>query len=192
MNDRKDALAAASEVILALEKICREPEGVVGTVGQVEVFPNSLNVIPGEVRLGMEIRGPNEELLRQTALRYREEINRIIQKRGVNIHFEIAVTSKPVLFHTGIVDRIVSVCESLRTPYLKMPSGAGHDTQHVAEIAPGGMIFVPSKDGCSHCGEEWTEFEDICLGTEVLAQTMVLLDLENAHPGGLLRADWGN
>jgi N-carbamoyl-L-amino-acid hydrolase len=89
-----------------------------------------------------------------------------------------------------MTDRIVSVCESLRVSYLKMPSGAGHDTQHVAEIAPGGMIFVPSKDGRSHCPEEWTAFEDIGLGTEVLAQTMALLDMENTHPGGLLTTQW--
>jgi len=192
MGDRKDALAAGSEVVLALEKICRGSEGAVGTIGKVGVLPNSLNVIPGEVHLGMEIRGPNEELLHQRAFRFREEIDRIIQKRGVDIHFDIAVTSKPVLFHTGIVDRIVSVCETMQISYLKMPSGAGHDTQHVAEIAPGGMVFVPSKDGRSHCGEEWTEFEDICLGTEVLAQTMILLDGENAHPGGLPAAERGN
>lgn len=180
MGDRKDALTAGAEVVLALEKICRELDGVVGTIGKIEVLPNALNVIPGRVNLGMEIRSPNEVLLNEARSLFKKELDQIIQKRGVVIDFEIAISSKPVLFSSGMVRRIARVCDSLSISYLEMLSGAGHDANHIAEVAPAGMIFIPSKDGRSHCPEEWTDFEQVCLGIEVLANTVTLLDKEGA------------
>jgi N-carbamoyl-L-amino-acid hydrolase len=181
MEARKDALVAGSEVVLALEKVCRELEGVVGTIGKVEVFPNSLNVIPGRVNLGMEVRSLSEALLHETERLFRKELDRVVQKRGVEIHFDSAISSKPVLFHRRLVEQVARVCSFLGISYLEMPSGAGHDANHLAEVVPAGMIFVPSKDGRSHCPEEWTDFEQVCLGTEVLANVVTSLDKEAAH-----------
>jgi N-carbamoyl-L-amino-acid hydrolase len=181
MEARKDALVAGSEVILALEKACRELEGVVGTIGKVEVFPNSVNVIPGRVNLEMEARSFKEAFLHETESLFRKELDRIVQKRGVEIHFGSAISSKPVLFHPRLVERVARVCGSLGISYLEMPSGAGHDANHLAEVVPAAMIFVPSKDGRSHCPEEWTDFEQVCLGTEVLANMVTSLDKEGAR-----------
>ncbi len=181
MEIRKDALAAGAEVVLALEKACRELKGVVGTIGKVEVFPNSLNVVPGKVHFGMEARSLSEALLHETASLFKKEVDQIIRNRGVEIHVEIAISSKPVLFPTGMVRRIGRVCDSLGLSYLEMPSGAGHDMNHLAEVAPAGMIFVPSKDGRSHCPEEWTDFEEVTLGAEVLACTIFSLDEEGVN-----------
>lgn len=181
MEARKDALVAGSEVVLALEKVCRELEGVVGTIGKVEVFPNSLNVIPGKVNLGMEVRCLSEVLLHETESLFRKELDRVVQKRGVEIHFESAISSKPVLFDSRLVERIAGVCGFLGISYLEIPSGAGHDANHLAEFVRAGMIFVPSKDGRSHCPEEWTEFEQVCLGAEVLANMVTSLDQEAAN-----------
>jgi N-carbamoyl-L-amino-acid hydrolase len=181
MEARKDGLVAGSEAVLALEKVCRELEGVVGTIGKIEVFPNSLNVIPGRVNLGMEVRSLNEGLLHKTERLFRKELDRVVEKRGVEIHFDSAISSKPVLFHPRLVEQVARVCGSLGISYLEMPSGAGHDANHLAEVVPTGMIFVPSKDGRSHCPEEWTDFEQVCLGAEVLANMVTSLDKEAAH-----------
>jgi N-carbamoyl-L-amino-acid hydrolase len=186
MDVRKDALAGGSEAVLSLERVCAELAGVVGTVGRVEVFPNSSNVIPGRMILDVEIRSLSEDLLHQAASSFREAIEWIKEKRGVQILFEIGISSKPVAFDLNMVKRIVRVCEQLGIPHAKLSSGAGHDANHLAEVAPVGMIFIPSRDGRSHCPEEWTEFEEVCLGTEVLACTVAGIDrdaaLSSGHP----------
>lgn len=176
MEVRRDALVAGSEVILALEKVSKGLDGVIGTVGKIEVYPNSLNVIPGIVTLGMEMRSPQEILLDQAVSLFKAELDRIRDKRGITINLETAVTMRPVIFESKMVERIGGICESLNIPYSKMASGAGHDASRMAEVVPTGMIFVPSKDGKSHCPEEWSEFENLCLGTEVLANTVIKID----------------
>jgi hydantoinase/carbamoylase family amidase len=184
MEVRKDALAGGSEAVLALERICATLAGVVGTVGRVEVFPNSSNVIPGRVILDMEIRSLREDLLHQAASSFREALEWIKEKRGVQILFEIGISSKPVAFDLDMVKRIVGVCEQLGIPHAQLTSGAGHDANHLAEVAPVAMIFIPSRDGRSHCPEEWTEFEEVCLGTEVLACTVAGIDRDAALSSG--------
>ena len=180
MDVRKDTLAGGSEAVLALERICAKLGGVVGTVGRVEVFPNSANVIPGRMILDLEIRGLSEGLLREAASSFRKELKRIEEKRGVEILFEIGISSKPVVFDPSMVRRMISVCKQLGIPHVQLSSGAGHDANHLAEVAPSGMIFIPSRDGRSHCPEEWTDFEQICLGTEVLACTVSGIDRDAA------------
>ena len=186
MDVRKDALVGGSEAVLALERICTELAGVVGTVGRVELFPNSSNVIPGRMILDMEIRSLSEDLLDQAASSFRKELERIKEKRGIQILFEIGISSKPVVFDLNMVKRIANVCEQLGIPHAKLPSGAGHDANHLAEIVPTGMIFIPSREGRSHCPEEWTEFEQVCLGAEVLACTLAGIDSDAALSTGHL------
>lgn len=183
MGLRKDALAAAAEVVLALEKICAGSDDVVGTIGRVEVFPNALNVIPGRVTLGMEVRSLHEHTIDSVRSSFETELERIIQKRGISITFELWKSSKQVLFPSAVVSQITSICRRLGLTHAEVPSQAGHDANHLAEIAPTGMIFVPSRDGRSHCPEEWTEFEEIALGTEVLATTIYEID-KNGLPLG--------
>jgi len=173
---RKDALAAASEAVLAVERVCRSFEGVVGTVSRVEVSPNALNVIPGRVTMGMEIRSLHGDVADRVHAALRAELCHIMDERGVTIAFELWKSSEPVLFSANMVRRIRHICDQLGVSCSELPSGAGHDANHLAEIAPTGMIFVPSRDGRSHCPEEWSEFEDIALGTEVLAQLIYKID----------------
>lgn len=180
MEARRDALAAAAEAILALERICANLKGVVGTIGKVEVFPNATNVIPGKTILYMEMRSLSEDLLNEAATIFRNELRMIEEKRGVRMLFEWSISSKPVIFDQSMVERMTRVCEELGVPYVKLSSGAGHDANHLAEVAPTGMIFVPSKEGRSHCPEEWTEFEEIRLGTEVLACVAEVMDSETS------------
>jgi N-carbamoyl-L-amino-acid hydrolase len=178
MDVRKDALAAASEIVLALESTCMKLDGVVGTIGRVDVYPNSLNVIPGVVNLGMEVRSLGEPISKQAISLFKEELEGIGGKRGIEINFKTEISSKPVMFDSKMVDRINRACDSLNIPHVEMSSGAGHDANHIAEVTSAGMVFVPSKNGRSHCPEEFSTIEDICLGTEVIAGTITRIDTE--------------
>jgi N-carbamoyl-L-amino-acid hydrolase len=178
MATRKDALAAGSEVVLALEKVCKELDGVVGTIGRASISPDALNVIPGRMDLGMEIRSLSENSIHQAISLLKKELERIRERRGLQINLKTEMSSKPVIFKKEMVDRIRRVCEKLSIPYLEMVSGGGHDAMHIAEIAPVGMVFIPSKDGRSHCPEEWSEFGHVCLGIEVIASTIAEMDKE--------------
>ena len=179
METRKDALVASSEAILALERVCKGLEGVVGTIGKIEVYPNSENVIPGIVTLKMEIRSLREASLDEAISLLKADLDRIAGKRGVTINLETGLTMRPAIFPETMVDHISSVCKRHNIPYVKMASGAGHDATHMARLASTGMIFIPSKNGKSHCAEEWSEFEHIGLGAEILAGTIVEIDREN-------------
>lgn len=181
MHARKDALAAGAEAVLSLERVCNEWAGVVGTVGRVELFPNATNVVPGRMILHWEMRSLQEDLLGAAVSSYERELERIREERGVEILFESTMSSSPVTFDASLVERMARVCERLGLPYMRLSSGAGHDASHLAAIAPTAMIFIPSRDGRSHCPEEWTELEHLGLGTEVLACTAIELD-RSARP----------
>jgi len=176
MDVRKDALAAGAEAVLSLERICRKWAGVVGTVGSIDLFPNTTNVVPGRMILYWEVRSLQKDLLALAVSSYEKELRRIHEERGVEILFESATSSDPITFDANLVERIVRVCKRLDIPHIQLSSGAGHDASHIATVAPTAMIFIPSKDGRSHCPEEWTEIEHIGLGTEVLACTIMDLD----------------
>jgi len=178
MNVRKDALAAASEAILGLEKICLNIPGVVGTTGRMTVIPNAINVVPGSVSLKLDLRSTSVSKAEEAVHQFEEVLEHIRQKRAMDIQSKIEISSNPIMFDNGMIGCIRDACKSLNIPYREMASGAGHDTSHMAEIGPSGMVFIPSRDGKSHCAEEWSEFEHICLGTKVLAKAIDFIDHE--------------
>ncbi len=179
MEVRADALSAAAEAILAFEEVCRDLKGLVGTIGTAQVSPGAPNVVPGEVRLGAEIRSLEETACLEAASRFEQSLKAIEVRRPVKVDFQMTVSSNPVFFNADIVDLIGSVCHDLDIPHIQLPSGAGHDAGHLAKVAPTGMVFVPSKDGRSHCPEEWSETEHLGLGAEVLCGVVAALDQEN-------------
>ncbi len=186
MTLRKDALTAASEAILAVERICRRNDSLVGTIGRIEAFPNALNVIPGKVVLGMDMRSPNAYSIDQAFSSLETELDRVGRTRDVQVRMEKEVVSKPVTFDKGIIERLQAACLSLRLPFQEMISGAGHDAMHIAEISRAGMVFVPSAAGRSHCPEEWTEFEHISQAIDVLAAAIAEMDQEGEDDGSFL------
>ncbi|MFH0848545.1 MAG: Zn-dependent hydrolase [archaeon] len=172
MNLRKDALAAASEFVLALEDICRsEVEGVVGTVGTLNVFPDSMNVVPGRVELGVDIRSVSAEAKRKAKELALHQAREIAETRGLNLETNVIREENPVALHPEIVSLEEQVCKSGHIPYSLMISGAGHDAMNMAKITRAGMIFVPSRMGLSHNPDEWTDLNDIELGTNCLLHT---------------------
>ena len=178
MNMRADALLAAAKFIVAVnEEITKIPGRQVGTVGKIAALPGAFNVIPGKVNLGLEIRDLDYEKIWQ--------LFRTIEKRAKDIdaasgtHFTFAYQNnpaKPALTDKSIQDKIVAAVKSLGFSYQYMQSGAGHDSQEMAFIAPVGMIFVPSIGGISHSPKEFTKGTDMANGANVLLKTILAID----------------
>jgi N-carbamoyl-L-amino-acid hydrolase len=176
MEIRQDALAAASEIVLALEATCKALPGIVGTIGKMDVFPNALNVIPGLVNIGMELRCLDEDVIKDAIKKFTLELKNIQHSRGLEIRYDIWTSSPKVIFDKSLVALASTTCDTLEIPYILLPSGAGHDAGHLAGITRAAMIFIPSKGGRSHCPEEWTDFDHVGCGAEVLGSLVVEID----------------
>ena len=176
MNLRKDALTAASELILAVERICKnEVTGVVGTVGAVNVIPNAMNVVPGTVELGIDIRSVVSESKKKAADLVLNEAQRIAERRSIELEASIIREDQPATLSKEIVSLFEDVCRSSGIPYVNMISGAGHDAMKMARITRSGLIFVPSRRGLSHNPDEWTDLGDIEVGANCLLQAALRL-----------------
>ena len=130
MDFRKDALTAASEIILAFEDICRSSRRLVGTVGKMEIFPNALNVVPGKASLGLEVRCLEEECIENVFECLEERIESTRINRGIAIDFNSWISSPGVVFTPEIIETAGLVCDEMNMSSIKMPSGAGHDANH--------------------------------------------------------------
>jgi N-carbamoyl-L-amino-acid hydrolase len=188
MPDRHDAMVAAARLVVAArEEIVREPGRQVGTVGKLGVHPNVPNIIPGRVDLVLELRDLSMEKVHAIGKRIEVRAAEIAVETGTVIRLSPMSTHEPALASAAIRSIIgrEAAAAGLRT--MSMPSGAGHDAQMLARIAPMGMIFVPSVGGISHSPKELTSWEDAAGGCEVLYRTVLAIDrgsvpLETAPP----------
>ncbi|MEV4840990.1 M20 family metallo-hydrolase [Nonomuraea sp. NPDC049486] len=174
MHMRRDAACAAAEAILAVEASVSGDQ--VSTTGRVTVEPGASNVVPSRAELLSEFRSPDAQWLRANRALVNEKLQAIAARRGMEVAIEWLMGEEPVVCAPELVEAIEQVVEDLGLSHRRMPSGAGHDAVMMAELAPVGMIFVPSRDGRSHVEEEWTDVEDIATGVQVLAETLVRLD----------------
>ncbi|MGE4485179.1 MAG: M20 family metallo-hydrolase [Oscillospiraceae bacterium] len=177
MDIRRDPVCAAAEIILELERLARsfKNDHTVATVGKINAFPNASNVIAGSVSFTIDIRDINMD----DKSRIRDEIltfsQNICKERGIGIKYTIISDDVPVHSDERVMAVIEDSCKKLRLPYTKKTSGAYHDALHVSSFAPMAMIFVPSRDGISHDPAEYTSPEELAVGTDVLAQTLLAL-----------------
>ena len=180
MNLRHDALCGASKIILGIEEITsmQEEPPVVGTVGVVEVMPGAMNVIPGAVKLGVDIRSISKVARNSVVTLVKEFIDITAEKRGLSYTIETIAQDHPVEMHPAMIREIEEAVKSVGVEYMTMPSGAGHDAMHWAEAVPTGMIFIPCRDGISHNPAEFAEMNDIVTGAEVLDKVLRKLSLE--------------
>lgn len=174
MELRKDALTMAANLLVKIDQAShRIGTPFVSTVGQINVKPGAINVIPGEVNFTLEMRDMDrshiEHLINEVTL-YTESIN--------DFQFELELLiDKPNVETDQLISSIIEgVCKDKRVLYDIMASGAGHDAKEFASKVPIGMIFVPSKGGKSHCPDEFTPWDDIKIGTEVLLETILRID----------------
>jgi hydantoinase/carbamoylase family amidase len=177
MDLRADALCAAAELILAVEALGRAEaaHSTVATVGKIDVRPNAVNVIPGEVRLTPDVRSLDAESSRRVIEGLRRRAAEIAAERGVAIEVVLRNRTPPTVFPPEMVDLVETAARDLGLPYQQMPSGAGHDGQSLAPNVPVGMVFVPSRDGLSHAPGEHTAPEHCLAGTQVLTLAWVRL-----------------
>ena len=177
MNRRKDALVAASKEVLAVREVVNAEQGrQVGTVGFVRVSPGAPNVIPGKVEFPVELRDLETAKVDRMWEHIRQKFAEIDRSENVQTQCKLTDRSEPAQADANLQAAIRESAKSLGLAATDLPSLAGHDAQEVARIAPMAMIFVPSKDGISHSPKEFTSWQDVANGTEVLYRTILLLD----------------
>ena len=178
MEERRDALMAAARLILAAREEVMVGSGrQVGNVGWIQVVPGAPNVVPGLVRMNIELRDLRREVIDDMIGRIGEAARAIADEEGVSISIERYASDEPALTDRALQEVIEQVAQGAGFSTLRMPSGAGHDAQSLGRVGiPIGMIFVPSKDGISHSPLEWTDWEDCARGAEVLYRTLLELD----------------
>jgi beta-ureidopropionase / N-carbamoyl-L-amino-acid hydrolase len=177
MPDRQDALLAASYLTIAVRQIISsEPGRQVGTVGRLDVTPNAPNVIPGLVRLTIELRDLSAEKLTRLAERVRVRATEIAKDTNTSIEFTASNHNAPANAAVEVQRVIERVTGHLGLASQRLPSGAGHDAQMMAQLSPMGMIFVPSVRGISHSPLERTRWDDCARGADVLLGTVLEMD----------------
>jgi len=177
MPDRRDALCAAAELILAIENAARTSGAVdtVATVGICEVFPGAVNSIPSRVNLTLDIRDTN--LNRRDAAMLAIEFARqaIAAKRRVVIYEELVNADAPAECSPAIVEALSQSCSKHALASMKMVSRAYHDSLFMSRIVPVAMLFIPCRNGYSHRSDEYASPEDVARGVLVLAETLAAL-----------------
>lgn len=176
MPMRRDSLVAAARIIAGIRNLAYliDPEAVT-TVGRIKVQPDIINVIPGRTVFTIDIRHPRDELVDLGTAMARRTIERICREERVECRVEEMWRMPTTRFDPVVVDAVERATRELGYSYRRMMSGAGHDAKYMADIAPTGMIFVPTVNGKSHCEEEAAPWEDIEKGANVLLQTTLAL-----------------
>ncbi|MFB6186615.1 MAG: hydantoinase/carbamoylase family amidase, partial [Halobacteriaceae archaeon] len=180
MNDRRDALTAASEIILDVEAIANqvvetESKTAVGTVGSIDVTPNATNVVPGTVTLGLDIRDISSGMIDKIISHIKDSISTVEANRPVDIEFSRSIDLEPTPMHDKCQQAIKQAGNDTGIEVISLHSGAAHDTMHVARTTDSGMLFAPSQGGYSHTPREWTSWEDCAKATEVLMASIIRL-----------------
>jgi ureidoglycolate amidohydrolase len=177
MQERRDALCAAAEIIIAIEHAAQESGSIdtVATVGICDVFPSAVNSIPARVRLSLDIRdtdlGRRDDVI-QTVDRACQEVS---AKRRVAIEKELLNADAPAESSPALVETLHQACDKHGFPFLRMTSRAYHDSLFMSRIAPVAMLFIPCRNGYSHRPDEYASPQDIARGALILAETLATL-----------------
>ncbi|WP_395406035.1 Zn-dependent hydrolase [Pseudoduganella sp. UC29_106] len=174
MHLRKDAMQVSTRIIQEVVAIAnRYPPYGRGTVGMMQVFPNSRNVIPGQVKFSVDLRNVNDELLNKMHEEILSFVDKTSAETGLDVKIERVSYYPPCPFHQDCVGAVRRATESLGYSTMDVVSGAGHDAIYAARVAPAGMIFVPCKDGISHNEIEDAKPEHLEAGCNVLLHAML-------------------
>ena len=179
MNQRQDALLASAKFIEAVNRIVTGVPGrQVGTVGRIQALPGAANVIPGKVVLSLELRDLDAAKIEMLYRKIYDEAQQIARASGTKFDFKEVNVNIPAPTDARIRQLIAGSAKELGLTTKMMPSGAGHDAQDMARLAPVGMIFIPSVGGISHSPREFSRPVDIANGANVLLHTLLKLDTE--------------
>jgi N-carbamoyl-L-amino-acid hydrolase len=177
MPERRDALSAAAELVLAIETAARTSGAIdtVATVGVCEVFPGAVNSIPSRVRLSVDIRDTDLKR-RDAALQEIENAGQAISsKRQVSIRSELLNADAPADCSPAVIQALSESCRKHNLTFLPMVSRAYHDSLFMSRVTAAGMLFIPCYKGYSHRPDEYASPEDVARGTLVLAESLAAL-----------------
>ena len=177
MSDRRDALCAASELILAIENVARtsgSPDSV-ATVGMCDVFPGAVNSIASRVMLSLDVRDTSLESRDRIMSAIATASKEISQRRQVATQTELLNADAPAESASEVVEALSASCRKHQQQFRPMISRAYHDSLFMSRIAPIAMLFIPCRNGYSHRPDEYASIEDIARGTLILAETLATL-----------------
>lgn len=177
MDMRMDAVEAATKVISKIPDWAREKgEGTVATTGFVKVLPGGMNIVAEEVQFSIDIRSRNNDSINDIVSKIREELDKACKENGTSWTMDNKLTIDPVNLNEDMLSKLQKYCEAHGYSYQRMLSGAGHDALAIAQVIDTVMVFVPSKDGRSHCPVEWTDYEDIAKAVSIVYD--LILDMQ--------------
>ncbi|MBM4332128.1 MAG: Zn-dependent hydrolase [Deltaproteobacteria bacterium] len=169
MKGRNDALCAAAEMILKVEEMPGKMGGnMVATVGEIHNFPNSRNIIPGQVKFTVDVRSWDDQMVAMAREELRNDFERVAEKRGCSMRFQEIWKVEHAPFDQSLMKKILEIAGQMGYASHSLVSGAGHDASYMSKVAPTAMIFVPSIGGRSHVEVENTGWEDCEAGANVL------------------------
>jgi N-carbamoyl-L-amino-acid hydrolase len=180
MDDRADALAAASEFVLDVERAVRDAVvggagTAVGTVGHLSASPDATNVVPGRVEMGVDVRDVDRDIVEGVLDRAETSLDRLERDRDVDTDIERGIDLYPTPTSERVGSAVLEAADATTTPVMELHSGAAHDTMHVADVTDAGLLFAPSRDGVSHSPQEWTDWDDCATASSVLAGSIARL-----------------
>jgi N-carbamoyl-L-amino-acid hydrolase len=183
MEQRHDALAAAAEIVLALESAARrQPAETVATVGTLTVAPGAVSVIPGIARLGIDMRGIDAASLQRLEDELRARVAEIAGARGVTAAVQLTRAGEPTELDASLVAAALAAADRLGIPAEETWSGAGHDAQHLSALTAALLVFVPLHGGESHTPQEAADPDEIVQASRLVAEVMRRLRLDSG-PG---------
>lgn len=178
LADRRDALYGFGRAVVAFNRLLREswPHWMVGTVGQIRVYPNAVNIVPSEVVFTVEIRSTDLDQLQEAGKRYRQRVELEMQALRIDITVSNLLNQAPEPLSLAVQSILIDVARSHHVDPPIYNSWAGHDATHLARKVPTGMLFIRSLGGKSHCPDEASRPADLVLGAEILHDALVTLD----------------
>ena len=179
MNMRSDALLAASHIIIAANKFAKNKKTAVATVGYVHAKPGVLNVVPGEARLGVDLRDIDKKSLNELNLELRNFVGELSRELKFSYEIRELSSDEPVKLSEHAINLLEDEAKKLGIKTLTLPSGAGHDAMNLTKLAKSvGMLFIPCVDGISHNIEEAINFKDAVAATKILTNALIRLSNE--------------
>lgn len=174
MNMRKDALLAAAELISDIKDFAlTAAEGTVATVGDIEVEPGAANIVPKTAEFTVDIRSKELTSIKEIRNKIKDKLDKFKKDHQLDYQIEELLFVEPVELSPEILKLFQKEAEKNGFKYKEMTSGAGHDAMIMAALTDVGLVFVPSKNGRSHCPEEWTDYKDLQKGIELIYQSIL-------------------
>lgn len=177
MGNRRDPIFAAGLIIQEVERLTMESGSQTrGTIGYIKAFPGAHNIIPNKVELSIDFREIIPEVKDKILIQLNNYISKICRERELTSELIVTQDERPVIIEDKIIELFKKTARELKIPALVMPSFAAHDAMVVANLCPIGMIFIRSKNGLSHCAEEFSSKEDLEKGTQLLFNSILKVE----------------